>query len=236
MSRDMLSILIIESDGLLHRQLTFELDAQPTLISCDDLDLGLQLVRTRAFDLILIDSQDSLESRVRACDAIRSSLPNADTPILVSGTSRDDKDVAAALDTGADDYVTSSVGRQELMARIRSLLRRYRRRPRVPDNDLTLLSCRGITMDLAARRVHVDATEVRLTVKEFDTLATLLRASGSVVTRETLLVEAWNDAHYTNPRKVDAVLKRLRRKLIVAPHHQDPITTVRGFGYRIIET
>ena len=230
----MLSILVIEGDGLLCGQLPPEVQAQPGLVSCGDIDAGLDAVRTHRFDLILIGSDDGEETRVGACVDIRSSLPNADTPILVVCPRTDESGVAEALDAGADDYVSSCVGQQELLARIRALLRRLKYRPRASDDGKSLLSCRGLTMDLGRRRVQVGTRDVRLTVKEFEILATLLRASGSVVTRERLLSDVWPGMHSVNPRNVDAVMKRLRRKL-TAKATKPRIVTVRGYGYRIID-
>ena len=145
------------------------------------------------------------------------------TPVLFV-TARDDEiDRVLGLELGADDYVTKPFSPRELVARVKTVLRRARG----PAQTGPLLQVGRVTLDPDRRRGYVDGSEVALTTTEFDLLAFLLRRPGRVYQREQLLSEVWGYAAAAGTRTVDVHVAQLRAKLGGA----SPIRTVRGVGY-----
>ena len=150
------------------------------------------------------------------------------TPVLFV-TARDDEiDRILGLELGADDYVTKPFSPREIVARVRSVLRRAS--GTVPADQP--LAVGAVVLDPARRRVMADGAEVALTTTEFDLLAHLLRRPGRVYPREQLLSEVWGYAAAAGTRTVDVHIAQLRSKLGEA----SPIRTVRGVGYAAEET
>jgi DNA-binding response OmpR family regulator len=147
------------------------------------------------------------------------------TPVLFV-TARDDEiDRVLGLELGADDYVTKPFSPRELVARVKTVLRRTRG----AEQASPLLRVGRVSLDPDRRRAHVDAVEVTLTATEFDLLAFLLRRPGRVYEREHLLSEVWGYAAAAGTRTVDVHVAQLRAKLGDA----SPIRTVRGVGYSV---
>ena len=150
------------------------------------------------------------------------------TPVLFV-TARDDEiDRVLGLELGADDYITKPFSPREIVARVRSVLRRAS--GTVPTDQP--LSVGAVVLDPARRRVMAAGAEVLLTTTEFDLLAHLLRRPGRVYPREQLLSEVWGYAAAAGTRTVDVHIAQLRSKLGAA----SPIRTVRGVGYAAEET
>jgi DNA-binding response OmpR family regulator len=150
----------------------------------------------------------------------------SETPVLVLTAAGGKPEKLRGLDGGADDYVTKPFDPDELIARIRALLRR---RP-AERPSLEVLSDGLISLDEGQRRVEVGDREVQLTPTEFRLLATLMRNRNQVVTLDQLLETVWGNAA-ADPKQVRLYVSYLRRKL-GAVGGIDPIETVRGFGYR----
>ena len=145
------------------------------------------------------------------------------TPVLFV-TARDDEiDRVLGLELGADDYVTKPFSPRELVARVKTVLRRTRG----PQGAGPLLQVGRVALDPDRRRAYADGAEVALTTTEFDLLAFLLRRPGRVYEREHLLSEVWGYAAAAGTRTVDVHVAQLRAKLGAA----SPIRTVRGVGY-----
>ncbi len=182
-------------------------------------------------DLLVLDlglpGMDGLEvcRRLRATDQA--------LPVLMLTARTDEVDFVVGLDAGADDYVAKPFRLAELLARIRALLRR-----RVPE----VLESAGVRMDVGARVVTVDGSEVALANKEFELLRVLLTKAGQVVSREEILSEVWNDLDpktSKTSKTLDMHMSWLRRKLARARSGEpgrrprsERIATVRGVGFR----
>jgi DNA-binding response OmpR family regulator len=145
------------------------------------------------------------------------------TPVLFVTARDDEVDRVLGLELGADDYLTKPFSPRELVARVKTVLRRAQGRP----DEAPALSVGRVTVDPASRRAFVDAAEVGLTTTEFDLLAFLMRRPGRVYEREHLLSEVWGYAAAAGTRTVDVHVAQLRAKLGAA----SPIRTVRGVGY-----
>ena len=135
-------------------------------------------------------------------------------------------DKIVGLETGADDYVTKPFSTGELVARVRALLRRSQ------SEERTVLDAGDLQMDLIARRAQLRDHELRLTHKEFDLLAELIRNKGMVLSRDLLLEKIWGYDFLGDSRTVDVHIRWLRQKIELEPSIPQRIATVRGIGYR----
>ncbi len=146
------------------------------------------------------------------------------TPVIFVTARDDEVDRVLGLELGADDYLTKPFSPRELVARVKTVLRRSQGTP-----TQRALESGGVRLDPAGRRVTVAGTEVPLTATEFNLLEALLAAGGRVVERAELMASAWGQADYGSSRTVDVHVAQLRAKLGPA----SPIETVRGVGYRV---
>jgi two-component system, OmpR family, response regulator RegX3 len=185
-----------------------------------------QAERSMPAHVVILDlglpDRDGLE----LCRTLRAT---SDAAILVVTARADESDRVAALDVGADDYVVKPFGFRELVARIRAVRRRTHRPDSPASAGSGVQQIGALRIDRRARRVTIDENEIALTPKEFDLLARLADDSGTVVRREQLIEEVW-DEHWWGPTKtLDVHIASLRKKLA------DPtwIATVRSVGYRL---
>jgi DNA-binding response OmpR family regulator len=167
---------------------------------------------------------------------------NTAVPIIVL-TSRDDEaDRVAALETGADDYVTKPFSTREMTARVRAVLRRSTSNAAPPPTATNPPPAAReeaqplpLAIDEPTRRAYVLGQELDLTRVEFDLLACLLAAPGRVYTRAELIDRVWGDGFAITDRTVDSHVKGLRRKVETAGGDPGIIETVRGVGYRVTD-
>ena len=175
-------------------------------------------------DLIVLDLMLPDLDGIEVCRRIRRS---ADIPILMLTARDEDVDKIIGLEVGADDYLTKPFNPRELVARVKSILRRSvpeRREPQAREITHGLLH-----IDAGRREVRVDGNEVQLAPKEFDLLWELLDHRGLVLTRDQLLERVWGYTFAGDTRTVDVHVRQLRRKLGEA----SPIVTVWGVGYKV---
>jgi len=173
------------------------------------------------YDLLVLDIGLPTLDGLEVCRRVRAAHPRV--PILILTAQSDELDVVEGLDAGADDYVPKPFRLGELLARVRALLRRA-----APAEMLA----RGVRVDADARRVFKNGDEIALTPKEFDLLALLLANAGSVVRRERLMAEVWDENWFGSTKTLDVHMSSLRRKLGDDGADPELITTVRGVGFR----
>jgi DNA-binding response OmpR family regulator len=190
-------------------------EAESSAGGCDLIVLDLMLPDGSGFDLI---------GKLR-----RQSVP---TPIIVLSSRESEADRVAALETGADDYVTKPFSPREVVARVRAVLRRVA--SVVPGRSGGVTGV-PISADEETRRAQVHGQPLELTRVEFDLLASLLESPGRVYTRAQLIDRVWGDGFAISDRTVDSHVKSLRRKVAEAGANPGLIETVRGVGYRITD-
>jgi DNA-binding response OmpR family regulator len=197
---------------------------------------ALDLVRTTAFDLLILDVMLPGLDGVTLCGAIRAAGPNRQTPILIL-TARDaESDKVVGLESGADDYLTKPFGVRELMARVGAITRRHRRVEAVGGSPPgQRLVSQDIRLDLDKRDAQVRGQRVELTRQEFDLLHQLASRPGIVYSRAALLQNVWNDDSFVTERTVDTVISRLRRKIERDPQDPELILTAWGVGYKFAD-
>jgi two-component system KDP operon response regulator KdpE len=149
-------------------------------------------------------------------------------PVLVLSARAEQAEKVAALDAGADDYVTKPFGMDELLARLRAAVRRSA----PTTEDLPVVETAHFTVDLAARRVRTSAGEVRLTPTEWHLLEVLVRNPGRLVSQRQLLQDVWGPAYEKETHYLRVYLAQLRRKLEPDPSRPVHLVTEPGMGYR----
>jgi DNA-binding response OmpR family regulator len=174
-------------------------------------------------DLLILDLGLPGRDGLQICRSVRNVRP--EVPILVITARDDELDVVAGLDAGADDYVTKPFRLAELLARVRALLRRR-------TGEAAEAQASGVRVDPAARRAWRDGAELELTTKEFDLLALLVREAGTVVRRERIMREVWDENWFGSTKTLDMHVSALRRKLGDDANAPRLLTTVRGVGFR----
>jgi len=155
----------------------------------------------------------------------------SDVPIIMVTARREEIDRIAGLEMGADDYVVKPFSPQELVSRVRAVLRRLGREQSEAESDRSL-SFEGLTIDPRSRVVTVNKLEVELTAKEFDVLYILARHPKQVFTRDQLLERVWGGAEYIDAGTVTVHMRRLREKIETNPSKPQRLLTVWGVGYK----
>jgi DNA-binding response OmpR family regulator len=155
----------------------------------------------------------------------------SDVPIIMLTARREEADRIAGLEMGADDYVVKPFSPQELVSRVRAVMRRQGREQADEGND-RVLSFHDLSIDPRSRTVKVSDSEVELTAKEFDMLFLLMRHPKQVFTRDQLLERVWGGAQYIDPGTVTVHVRRLREKIELDASKPAKLLTVWGVGYK----
>ncbi|MCK7594238.1 response regulator transcription factor [Pseudomarimonas salicorniae] len=221
-------ILVVDDEPQIRRFLEIGLRAQGYCVQlARSGQEGLEALALNGADLVVLDmglpDRDGLE--------VLAALREWSTvPVIMLTVRADESDKVAALDAGANDYVTKPFGVQELMARVRALLRS---RP-AGEEGPAAYEYRGLRIDPARREVSVDGVAVSLTRKEFALLAVLARHAGRVVTQPQLLREVWGDSHSHDTHYLRIVVGRLRQKLGDSATAPRWLVTEPGVGLKLL--
>jgi two-component system KDP operon response regulator KdpE len=221
-------ILVIDDEAQIRRFLDIGLRAEgyDVLLAANAAE-GLALAATQSPDLVILDiGLPDMEGH----DVLAELRQWSRLPVLMLSVRDAESEKVRALDRGANDYVTKPFGIQELMARLRALLRNRPGEPELPPR----YDDGRLAVDMARREVHLDGAPLSLTRKEYAVLVLLLRHSGRVVTQQQLLREVWGATHVQDTHYLRIVLGKLRQKLgddSVSPRW---LKTEPGVGYRFL--
>ncbi|CAL9292108.1 response regulator [Streptomyces sp. SudanB182_2057] len=225
----MTRVLVVDDEPQIVRALVINLKARAYDVdAAPDGRTALELAASRHPDVVVLDlglpDMDGVE-------VIRGLRGWTRVPILVLSARHSSDEKVEALDAGADDYVTKPFGMDELLARLRAAVRRAE--PAGPgEDDLTTVETEGFTVDLAAKKVHRDGKDVRLTPTEWHLLEVLVRNTGRLVGQKQLLQEVWGPSYGTETNYLRVYMAQLRRKLEADPSHPRHFITEPGMGYR----
>ncbi|MBL8096823.1 MAG: response regulator transcription factor [Anaerolineales bacterium] len=223
----MATILLIEDEVTVRETLALNLRAEGfEVFTAADGMTGLDLARDESPDLIIMDLMLPKLDGLSICRIVRK---DSDVPIIMLTARGTEMDRITGFETGADDYVVKPFSLGELMARVRANLRRARAGQPV---QTTRLTATDLTLDLLARRANLRGDELKLTYREFDLLAELMRNQGAVLSRDLLLNSVWGFDYVGDSHTVDVHIRWLREKIELEPSSPRRIMTVRGVGYR----
>lgn len=225
----MSKILIVEDEARIARFIELELQHEGYEVkTAGDGVNGLQAAQSWQPELLVLDLMLPGISGIEVCRRLRAQEATAELPILMLTAKDDVSDKVMGLDMGADDYMTKPFAIEELLARIRTILkRRSAMRQKAIDSRLT---AGKLTLNPDSRSVAYDGMPLSLTKTEFDLLECLMRNRGRVLTRDELLEKVWGWSYDGDTNVVDVYVRYLRQKLD-EPFHMKMIHTVRGVGY-----
>jgi DNA-binding response OmpR family regulator len=224
----MATILVIEDDPAIVLGLQEAITAEGFSVLVErDGEGGLRQARREVADCILLDVMLPLMNGRDVCRTLRAEGVN--TPIIMLTAKAEEADVVLGLEIGADDYVTKPFRLNELLARVRALLRRRSALAKQADSKLEFGL---VTVDFETMELRVNGELVRASVRELEVLHFLVKHEGEVVSRDMLLDSVWGYDHYPTTRTVDNYILSLRKK--IEPNAANPtfIRTVHTAGYR----
>ncbi len=221
------TVLVVDDDIGILRALSINLQARDYhVLTAHDGAQGLAAAARDRPDAIVLDL--GLPD-MDGTDVIRGLRGWTNTPIIVLSAREQESQKVAALDAGADDYVTKPFGLDELLARLRASVRRAT----PAEADEPVVKTDDFTVDLVTKRVTLaSGTEVRLTPTEWQLLELLVRHAGRLVTGRQLLAEVWGPAYHTETHYLRVYMAQLRRKLEPEPARPRHLLTEPGVGYR----
>ena len=224
-----LNILVIDDEPQILRALRTiltEKDFKVTVASRGE--EGLTLAAANPPDIVILDLGLPDMDGIEVCARLREWTQ---CPIIVLSVRDAERDKVAALDKGADDYLTKPFGIEELLARVRVALRHS---TRTGDDQTSIVKAGNLSIDLAWHLVTRDGEEVKLTATEFKLLAYLASNRGRVLTHKSILTHVWDEADADHTEYLRVYMRQLRKKLEVDPDHPEFILTEPGIGYRFL--
>jgi two-component system KDP operon response regulator KdpE len=229
MSSNKPSILVVEDELRIRRFVRSALESEGCHVAeAETAQRGLSEIRTRKPDLVMLDL--GLPDR-DGVDFIRDVRRWSDLPILVLSARTLDTDKIAALDAGADDYLTKPFSTGELLARVRAMLRRL---ARGPVDAQAVVQFGDIRVDLALRTVTNGGEPLHMTPIEYRLLVYLISQAGKVLTHQQLLTEVWGQAQAHNSPSLRVFMTHLRQKIEQQPSQPKHLLTEIGVGYRFV--
>jgi two-component system, OmpR family, phosphate regulon response regulator PhoB len=221
-------VLIVEDEPAQREVLSYNLEAEGFRVTtAGNGEDGLMMVQEDPPDVMVLDWMLPSVSGIEVCRQLKARAETRDMPIIMLSARSEEVDKVRGLETGADDYVVKPYAVSELLARVRTQLRRVR-----PSTVGQVLVFDDIQLDAETHRVTRMGEQLKLGPTEFRLLATLMEKPGRVWSREQLLDRVWGRDIYVDTRTVDVHVGRLR-KVLMQNGGADPLRTVRGAGYAL---
>ena len=221
-------ILVIDDEIQIRRLLRITLEAGGYRVrEAENASLGLNEAAVQRPDAIILDL--SLPD-MNGLDVLRRLREWSHTPVLILSVQGDETAKIAALDAGADDYLTKPFGGGELLARVRVLLRRAQ-----PAGEVSIATFGDVQVDFTRRTVTKAGTEIHLTVKEYALLRLLLQHRGKVITHRQLLRDVWGPGHEEDTHYLRVHMANLRKKIEASAEQPAFLKTESGIGYRFTD-
>jgi DNA-binding response OmpR family regulator len=229
-------LLVIGPDAQLRHSISLHISREG--LGCeavDDTSAALRRAAQERFDAFIVCQGRPVKS-LGVFDELGNGCGVHRAPILLLAPRSLESDAFAALERCVDDYLPTPCGMRELIARVRALLRRARLTQVQHAVDASSAIARGeLVIDPARRRTHLGKQSLSLTEQEFRLLYVLAGRPGFVFSRDDLLAQVWGEHTFVTVRSVDALVKRLRRKLRTAEERSEHLVTVRGVGYKFTD-
>ncbi|MBQ7144722.1 MAG: response regulator transcription factor [Oscillospiraceae bacterium] len=231
------TVLIVDDERSIVEILDFNLkkEGYQTLRAYDGAE-GLRLAREGSPDVILLDVMLPKMDGFAVCAALRKEGRNM--PIIMLTAREEERDKVFGLETGADDYITKPFSMRELLARVKTNLRRSLQSAAAENAaaaEANKITVRGLTLDLDRHSASLDGRTLDLTQREYELLRHLAQTPGKIVSRQELMQQVWQYDYYGDLRAVDVAVRRLREKLEKNPAAPEYVMTKRGVGYYLAE-
>ncbi|MFC8055070.1 response regulator transcription factor [Bacillus cereus] len=224
-------ILIVDDDKEIRNLISVYLENEGLKTQkAEDAIEALELLEEKRFDLIILDVMMPNMDGIEACMKIRE---ERNMPIIMLSAKSEDIDKIQGLASGADDYLSKPFNPLELIARVKSQLRRFKKYNTNADNDKRILEIGDLTVNTDTRQVWIRDTEVRLTPKEFDILELLARNKGIVLSVAKIYEAVWKEVFYKSDNTVMVHITKIRDKIEEDSKHPIYIKTIWGIGYKI---
>ena len=224
-------IIVVEDEPDLVDVVTYNLEREGySVLASQRGDEGLNLIRSEAPDLVLLDLMLPGMDGLSICRQMKSDSSTKEIPIIIASAKGEESDVVIGLEMGADDYLAKPFSPRELLARIRAVLRRGAPTADVRDDRIVI---RDLIIDSRKHEVKINNGVVNLTSTEFKLLHHLASSRGRAFSREQLLNRVVGMGVVVVDRNIDVHIRALRKKL---GDHSDMIQTIRGVGYRFVES
>lgn len=228
MSVDQPVVLVVEDEMAQREVLVYNLEAEGfRVVTAETGEDAMLAVDEQAPDIILLDWMLPAVSGIEVCRRLKARPDTVGTPIIMLSARSEEVDKVRGLETGADDYMVKPYSVVELMARVRTQLRRVR-----PTTVGQTLRFDDIILNSETHKVTRDGSDIKLGPTEFRLLATFIEKPGRVWSRDQLLDRVWGRDIYVDTRTVDVHVGRLRKSLCTHGGN-DPLRTVRGAGYAL---
>lgn len=222
-------ILVVDDEKLIVKGIKFSLEQEGYVVDCAyDGEEALNKTKEISYDMVLLDLMLPKMDGMEVCRQMRE---YSDVPVIMLTAKGDDMDKILGFENGADDYITKPFNILEVKARIKAIFRRNQNPSKGAERKNTAVVISGLKMDFEGRSVCVEGKEMNLTVKEFDLLELLIKNSGKVYSRESLLNLVWGYEYPGDVRTVDVHVRRLREKIEPNPSEPKYVHTKWGVGY-----
>ncbi len=217
-------ILIVDDEADIREILQFNLENAGFAVDCASSAEEALEVLSSSHSLILLDVMMSGMSGFRMAEVVRKER-NSQIPIIFLTAKSSQNDLLTGFSTGGDDYIPKPFSIQEVIARVRAVMRRF---PQSDEPVDDMLVCGAVRIDMESKMVYIDGEKVMFSKKEFEVLSLLASNKGKIYSREDLINELWKDAPYVLDRTVDVHIARIRSKLGVCKNY---LVNRSGYGY-----
>ena len=226
-------VLVVDDEKLIVKGIRFSLLQDDMEVDCAyDGEEALNLAKSNAYDMILLDVMLPKMDGFEVCQAIREF---SEVPIIMLTAKGDDMDKILGLEYGADDYITKPFNILEVKARIKAIMRRTSP-AKVVKEQTSVIEKGDIKLDCDSRRLFINDEEINLTAREFELLEILVKNENKVYSRESLLNLVWGKDYPGDVRTVDVHVRRLREKIETNPSEPKYVHTKWGVGYYYNQT
>lgn len=224
-------VLVVDDEKLIVKGIRFSLEQDDMEVDCAyDGEEAIDMAKRKEYDIILLDVMLPKCDGFEVCTQIREF---SDVPIIMLTAKGEDMDKILGLEYGADDYITKPFNPIEVLARVRSQLRRYNKLGGSEDsNKKEVLSCGGVTLDDRTKQVTMDGEEVSLTPTEYEILKFLMSHPKQVFSPRQIYSEVWKDTPIGSEGTVAVHIRHLREKLEIEPSDPRHFKVVWGQGYK----
>ena len=225
-------VLVVDDEKLIVKGIRFSLEQDGMEVDCAyDGEEALAMIQSKEYDIILLDVMLPKKDGFEVCQHIREF---SNMPIVMLTAKGDDMDKIMGLEYGADDYITKPFGTEELMARIRAVLRSHRYSEKNESNHGGDFRLQDLMIDYNKRQVFIDRDEIDLTQTEYNILTFLSIHAGKVLTYAAIIQAVWGYSDYGSVKKLQVNMKNIRKKMGVTPGEKRYIVNELGVGYRML--